>query len=283
MLNPISLKIFCRRGILVLAALMSLPAVVQAQTDTLAPYRSFLTSCTKYQTVPLQATVQYRSSSNLVLQPYDTLSAGGHFYVSDGDLAYIQFGDIEQLITDSVSLMVNHQSQQVLASTDITRARLQLQRYLGSITNDSSVLNLSRAFTIQGGMSADTVPAPQYHLVSRFNVSGTDIPRQEITLVYDSITKEPKRVATLQRTLMPINLADSTAFITQYGSTGALRQVQGIGLCFIREYKATYDYVQILHTAAASIPLQVGDYLRRNDEGEYELVPSKSDYRLSVD
>jgi hypothetical protein len=268
---------------LLLTTTLFVAVAVQAQTDTLAPYRGFLTACTQYQTTPLQATVKYQSFTNLVLQPSDTISANGYFYIGSADQAYIQFGDIEQLITDSVSMMINHRVEQVLVSTDVTQARVQLRRYLGTITSDSSVVNLSKAFTIQQGMSNGAVPAPQYHLVARTNVSGTDIPRQEITLVYDSATREPKRVETLQRTLMPIDPADSAAFRTQFGNAGVLRTVQGIGLCFVREYKASYAYIQILHTAAASVPLQISDYLRKNEEGEYELVPAKEGYRLTVD
>lgn len=253
-----------------------------AQTDTLAAYRGFLTACTQYQTTPLQATVRYKASSNLVLQPSDTISTNGYFYI-DTDKAYISFGDIEQLITDSVSMMVNHRVEQVMASTDITQARLQLSRYLGTITSDSSVVNLSKAFAIEQNGSSSSMAYPQYHLVSRMNVSGTSIPRQEITLLYDSITHEPKGVETLQRTLIPIDPADSVAFKAQYQGTGALHSVQGIGLCFVRDYKSSYEYVQILHTSASSVPIQISDYLRKNEEGEYELVPAKSGYRLNVD
>ncbi len=250
-----------------------------AQTDTLSQYRDFLTLCTAYQQAPLQLNLNYKADNNLVINPYDTMSMQGYFYVGGNGVYYLHMGDVEQYIDDSIALMINHSFRQVMVNNNIAGARKLLDRYLGAVTNDSSVQSLINAYAIAPVHSGNNA----YLLTSRTSLPGTAIVRQSINLRYDPVKRQPVEIVTTRRSLVAIDPADSLAFTQKFAGQNVLVSLPGIGFYFVRTYTTIFSYKDIKHEDTVSMPMQVTDYITRNAGGEYELVPAKSTYRLSVE
>lgn len=251
-----------------------------AQTDTVKQYRDFLSLCTNYQYAPLQLKISYKAENNLVLTPYDTLSMQGYFYIGGNGIYYLRMGDVEQLITDSIALMVNHTLRQVFINSDAANARVLLTRYLGNITNDTSLHALTNAYHIEQNTRAGN---GVYSLLSRSYLPGTSIPRQSITLEYDPVSREPKSISTLRRTLVPVDAADSAAFAQKFAGKNVLVTLPNASTYFVRTYNSLFSYIDIQHQEPLVVPMRVRDYVLLNKQGEYELVPEKSGYRLKYE
>ncbi len=250
--------------------------------DSLQPYRHFMQVCTGYQSAPLQLNVNYKVNSNLVLHPYDTASMNGYFYIGTTGKAYMQFGDVEQIIEDSIALTVNHSTQQISVSADVGKSGQLLKRYIGSLTNDTSVQNLSRAFNITTILETNIVAQNAYELYSYALVPGTVLPKQVMRVVFDSATNYPIEIATLRRTVLPIDPQDSVAFKTRFENQNVLIRIPNGGLAFVREYTNVYSYLNLRKEEVDSLPLKSSDYLLKDETGEYQLKPGKETYRLSV-
>jgi hypothetical protein len=267
--------------LIVLAMLMNTGRLT-AQ-DTLQPYRQFLAICSGYQQAPLQLNISYKSSASLVLNAYDTMSMSGYFCVTKSGDSYLRMGDVEQLINDSVAVMINHSLRQLMLGRDADKWRQQVKGYLGMITSDTSVLNLSRQFVMEEKKCDTNASMRISQLSSRSQLGSATLPRQVVTVVYNRKSMEPVHVITLRRTLIPVDRADSAAFVQRAGKGAVLLTVPGVGLCYVREYTGTYTFQSILHEEARKIPLQLSEYLVRKKDGEYEMSERKSDYRLSIE
>lgn len=250
---------------------------VEAQSDTFSQYRDFLSLCTGYQQAPLQVNIRYQAGNNLVLNSFDTMSMQGYFYIGTAGAYYLRMGDVEQYIDDSIALMINHTLQQVVVNSSADNARRLLARYLGSVTNDTSVQTLINAYSIQAQNNAS---GNAYVLTSRSRLPSTQLSRQTIHMKYNVAKREPLEITTSRSTLVAIEPADSAAFAQKFAGQNLLVTLPNGGLYFVRKQTAVYTYQEILHQEPASLPMRVADYIMRNANGEYELVPAKSTYRL---
>lgn len=246
-----------------------------AQSDTLSQYRDFLSLCTGYQRAPLQVNIRYQSENNLVLNAFDTMSMQGYFYIGTTGAYYLRMGDVEQYIDDSIAVMINHTLQQVVVNSSADNARRLLARYLGSVTGDTSLQTLINAYSIQAGNNAGS-----YILTSRSRLSATQFARQTINMKYNVAKREPSEIITSRRTLVAIDATDSVAFAQKFAGQNVLVTLPNGVLYFVRNQTAIYTYQEILHQEPATLPIRVADYIVRNTNGEYELVPAKSTYRL---
>lgn len=253
-----------------------------AQQDSLQAYRHFMQICTGYQSAPLQLQVAYKVTTNLVLSPSDTASMNGYFYIGTNGRAYMKFGDVEQVIEDSMALTVNHTTQQAFVSSDIVKSGQLLRRYIGSITNDTSLQNLSRAFNITSPMATGEPSLSAYELYSYALVPASLLPKQMMRVVFNSNTGYPKEIITTRRTMLPLDPRDSVAFKTKFENQGALVRLPNRALAFVREYTNTYQYLSINKQDTASVPLKVSDYVIKDENGAFQLVEAKSAYRLIV-
>lgn len=248
-----------------------------AQSDTLSQYRDFLSLCTGYQQAPLQVNIRYQSGNNLVLNAFDTMSMQGYFYIGTAGAYYLRMGDVEQYIDDSIALMINHTLQQVVVNSSADNARRLLARYLGSVTSDTSVQTLINAYSIQ---AQNNPSGNAYLLTSRSHLPGTQLARQTVHMKYNVAKREPLEITTARSTLVAIEPADSAAFAQKFAGQNLLVTLPNGGLYFVRKQTAVYTYQEILHQEPAALPMRVADYIMRNTNGEYELVPAKSTYRL---
>jgi hypothetical protein len=281
------MRLYISKYFLILLLLGCLPVfgqqrVIAQKADTLQPYRDFLSLCTQYQYAPLQLDISYQSGTNLVLNAYDTMTMKGYFYIGKAGEFYLQMGDVEQYINDSICLMINHTLKQAVINMDVKEARKMLIRYLGAITNDTSVKTLANGFRITEDKSAKSIG--KYSLDSRGRLPGTETSRQTIALQYNPLNREPLSVVTTRRTIVPIDISDSLAFVKKFGDQGVLVSVPDYGFCFLRSVTATYTYHHIRHEEPArGLPFKVTDYIIRNKEGDYMLTAEKADYRLSTE
>lgn len=253
---------------------------VRAQSaDSLGLYRDFLSICTKYQVAPLQVNITYSMQTNLVVNNSDTSIVQGYFQLMNNKDAYMRFGEVEQLITDSAALWVNHSLKQVIINEDVAEARKRVNMYTGGMTSDSSALNMAKVFVAKKS-KRDEGEIAIIELDSRSRLSYTDEARQSIVVLYNHTTGEPVEITTVRRTLIPIAREDSAAFVHKYGSQGKVISVPKIGPCFVREFKGVYSYANIRHNEEKELPINLSDYLIKNEKGEYILTSQKKDYFL---
>ncbi|MFD2920699.1 hypothetical protein ACFS6H_13325 [Terrimonas rubra] len=249
------------------------------QVDSLKLYKDFLSVCTQYQVAPLQLRITYNTQTNLVVNAHDTSTVTGYFQLSQNGDAYMRFGEMEQLVTDTLAFWINHTLKQVIVDRNVTDARNRIKMYTGGFSSDSSIKNLVTMFSANHSV-INSKSLEKLEILSREKLAYTDQSKRSINVLYNSQTAEPIEITTVRRTLIPIAQEDSAAFLNKYGRHGATVSIPKVGLCFVREYKGVYTYQDIGHKAGLSMPLKLSDYLVKNNSGSFVLVPGKSNYTL---
>ena len=83
--------------------------------DSLAPLREFLNVSNSYKQMPLYLEVELKNSTNFITSERDTMAAIGKFYLQQ-NISYMQFGEMEQLVTDSIAILVSDEMQRIIVN-----------------------------------------------------------------------------------------------------------------------------------------------------------------------
>lgn len=252
--------------------LSMLPALASAQQrkDTLEPLRTFIQICQGYKQAPLQLDLAYKNTTNYVMNAEDTITIEGTFYNSKAG-AYIRFGEMEQLVNDSVALIISERMKKMILFSNARPILAQMKNSMGMPLPDSSISNLAEKYST-------TVSEPRnginsIELVNRVLLWGTSLPKESMELQYRNQSKEPLQVLMVKRSLIPVASEDSTAFVSRYGAAGQLLHLQDNGLFFVREQRSVFLFKKITHNEQAPLPVQINDRIVKNEDGNY--IPAK--------
>ena len=214
------------------------------QSDTTQLFEDFLAICTEYQTIsPLNLSVHFSMSSNLILSQNDTLSITGSFMIDSTGNYFLQMGDVEQFISDSLSISINHHQRDILVTDKVNNARAIISGYIGNIAVKSSVSKLEEAFLISLKDSSDDLKI--YTITSRQFIPETNFPRQMITMIFDEVKREPVKIKTINRMILPIQDKDTSAYQSMFEGNSHLLNIPEKGWFFIKENITVFDYLSI--------------------------------------
>jgi hypothetical protein len=268
--------------------LMVLCAGLQAQkkhartsrnTDTLATIREFVRVCNVYKQLPLYLHMEIVNTTNFVTGQEDTTHSEALFYMKPGT-TYIRFGETEQLVNDSMALLVSSNLQRMILYSNAQPVLQRMNAMTGILQQDSSLQEMARSFTAQP--SPPGQQAAGIILTGRNLLYGTSLPKESIELQYDPATGNPSKVITLKRTLLPVKEDDYKILSGKADMTDKLITIAGKGHYLIKEQVVTFIFKKIEHNAAMTMPATIADRIVKNEQGNYTPVKAYEGYAVTI-
>jgi len=242
----------------VIGFILSSGFAVMAQTrddhrpDTLKAIGILLGVCNSYQQLPLQLSLQIDRSSNLPMRPEDSMRTAAVFYLQQ-EGAYIRMGELEQVVNDSLMLLVSTTMKRMILYPNRASVASQLKKYLQLSFGDSSIARVAARFRV--GMEKDEGDSSVIELTSRAALSGTALPKEVIRMSY---RKEG---------LVPIRLIQTE------------RQID-LSTKNILEKVTTYTWLAISHKKEQQLPVSIRDRIGTDQLEGYRPVKAYSDFVL---
>lgn len=251
----------------------------QAGRDTLAVFRDFVALSNAYKQVPFYISMEIKSTTNLVVQPDDTLTVSGEFYIRK-EGAYVQMSGFEQLIGDSMALLVNNQLRQMVLYRDAAPVISRMKDMMSAAVGDSSLAGWAKRYTASvsdpsGGEAVIT-------LQSREQLPESGLSKETITLRYDPSARLLKEVVTVRRRLLAIDSAQYAELSGRPELSGRLLAPEAGGYFVIREEQQAFVYTEVEPGTQRRLPVLITDRILRTPEGEYRPVKGYEGYRLSL-
>lgn len=234
---------------------------------------TFMNVCTGYKQLPLQVDVAYKKESNMPIYEDDSTSLKGSFFI-EKDRAYIHFGMLEQIINDSLALMVMSNIKQMLLSENKQHVESLMSSMAGLPVNSSSVEKMAETFNATLTRVSDQKNV--IRLAGKQDVYGTAQPGDEIIMTYNPVSKNPVKVETLKRRL--VKKAEGQSVSASILTVA----IPGKGEYLLKTDKTTFEFISISHIADASLPVRIEDRILKNKEGEYVPVKAFEEYALKL-
>jgi hypothetical protein len=267
----------------ILAIILLLSSSLAAQknkskVDTLAPIRDFIKISTGYKQVPLYLDLEMKSFTNFITQEADTAAIRGEFFLRNEN-SYVRFGEFEQVVNDTVAVMVSNNLQQIVVYKNAGPIIKQMKGMMGMTFPDSSVKNLSLKYS----SSAKTVSSQtvMVELKSRFLLPGTQLPKETITLEYSKQNNIPEKITTVRRNLMQLDSLQYLQLQQEPSLIAYLLALEG-SYFLIKEQATAYVYRKIDYGNVVEVPVKVSDRIVLSGEGEYIGVNGYHTYRLII-
>ncbi len=260
--------------------LLLTPGLLHAQKkpkrDTLALIREFIALSNEYKKVPLALDIELINHSNLILSEEDSAHWNAQFYLQPHS-SYVRFGELEQVVSDSIALLVSDRLQQMIVYPDAAPIVNRMRQQLGMNLPDSSVVRLGEKY------ESELDPTkPLIRLTHRQVITGTDMPKETIELYYDPVKRFPRRVITVQRALIPLNEEQLTQVKMNDSLTPFLLLIEGRTF-LVRERTSEYRYRKIERPSESVLPVRIEDRVQRSATGQYVPAASYSHYLVSQD
>ncbi len=264
-------------GMLFMLLLHTIAIGQKQKKDSLLLLKEFVSVNAAYQQMPLYLKLEIRTINVPGTGQGDTAAMEGEFFLHP-DNSYVHFGEFEQLVNDSLALLVSNELQQMILYTNAGPIVAQMKRMMGASLPDSSVQKLGERYK---SAATEAGEIRSIMLESRLPIYSTSMPKERIELRYDKKTKMPLQVITIQRQLIKI---DSI----QFAGLGGMKAYEGYlihvgeGYFMIQEKMTTYEYKKVEQATLAKIPVLLSDRIRRTETGEYIPVPGFASYKMTI-
>ncbi|MBO9204217.1 MULTISPECIES: hypothetical protein [Niastella] len=194
---------------------------------------------------------------------------------------YMQAEGMEQIINDTVLIMVDNTAQIIRVFPDKGLLSYSRGNELALFMPDTSMERLSQKFTAT--MQEEGNSGKRIVLKSRDRISGTDLEKEVIDVVYNAGNYQPLRYKQLKRSVVPVDSASYSAMEKEAGWKGRLftMDVKGSQLFFVvKEQVIACNFTSINYAQKAS-PVQEQNRVIRTADGEYQPVKGYELYNIS--
>jgi hypothetical protein len=249
------------------------------QADSLAVLRKFMQINTSLRQLPIYFEMELINASNFIAGEQDTARIQAAFYMKRG-LSYIRFGEAEQLVNDTMALLVSDKLQRMILYAHAQPILRQMQAFTGMQGIDSSILDLSKKFTAQllpavGNTASIT-------LTGRSLLYGSSLAKESLELQYDAEKKQPLKMITIKRSLLPLSEDNYKALAEQGATNNQLVTIEGKGHFLVKEQTGTFIYKKITHTTDMTLPATISDRIIQNEEGTFTPVKAYEAYAVTI-
>jgi hypothetical protein len=281
------IKICSRKMQMVMLLFLASCCCIQAQKksarknrniDTLAGLNAFIQVSNIYQQSPLFLDMEWKNSTNFQTSEADTTTIQAVFYMKPG-ISYIRLNDAEQMVNDSMALLVSDKLQRMVLYSDAQPVLQHMKTVLRRLAGDSSVQQLAKKYKAQ--LTSPDQQMATIALIGRELVYGTSLPKESVEMQYDTRTKEPLQVITTRRTLIRITEENYKILSSDASFNGLLQAPEEKGYFVVKEQTATFTYKTIKHDADMKLPAGIADRLTRNETGGYVPVKKYEQYAVT--
>lgn len=266
-------------ALLLLLCVGSMPLAIQAQRkDSLAPIRQFLEISKAYEQAPLSLELEMINSTNYITGEQDTLHVVGKVFILPQS-SYMQLGELEQLVTDSLAVLVSSRLQRIIVNTDPGPWRKQMQNFSAALLKNASIESLSKKYKSLIKTGDDT---SSIELDSRDLLYGTFVSKEAIKIIYNTRTNKPASVVSINRRLLPLNDAGYQRLKSQPSMEKFLLAIEDKGYFLIKEQATSFVYKSVEQNMDIKIPVSISDRIVKNAKGEFEPVNAFKDYVITI-
>src|SRR5688572_17235099 len=185
-------------GMLKYVILLVLPFQVCAQQDdSVSITKEFMQVCNVYKRLPLYLDIELQNRTNFIVDEQDTSYTRASFYMQPNS-SYIHFGEVEQLINDSLALLISGRLQQMILSLNGQSVLERMKAMTGAPLLDSAVAEIVQKYNVK---KRERDGVMTIELQGRILLYTTSLPRESITVEYNPNTKIPVRVTTVMRSV----------------------------------------------------------------------------------
>ncbi len=248
--------------------------------DSLQSFAELVKIKSFYNRQPFDLTVHIERITFPGTDQKDTLQSDLRLY-SDPHQFYVQSEDLEEVGNDSVLVMLNKGSKQILLYANrqkITGANI---RSSFTILPDSSWSQIAKKYKAR--LSVIDAGTNRIEIESRQLIPEKGIPKESMKVEYHTSTHEPVSMEQIRYSLVPI---DSAGFIQleaspiykdkvidAVGKTGRMYFV-------IKEERTTFYFTKI-NFEIKEPPVKLNDILAKQPNGEYVVTSKYEGYSLS--
>jgi hypothetical protein len=237
-------------------------------------FATFVSVCNTYKQFPLQLTVEYSKASNFPLPEEDSKVKEGLFCFEKG-AAYIKFGELEQVMNDSLALVIMTSIKHMVLSQKNKDEGDQLNKLMNIVVTDSSIKTLAKKYNITQKAVDNNIGSLK--ITSKKNLTATELPSDELLVLYNLKTQEPQRIETLKRGL--IKKERVTADMKVEATTVTIPQK---GDYLLKEDKTIFVYKSIAHVPNYAIPVKIADRIAKDDTEIYIPAKGFETYKLTI-
>ena len=252
--------------------------MASGQRDTLTEMRRFIRVCNVYKQLPVALDVVVERRVNLSGGRSDSSQTEAVFCLhSDG--SYVEMEGTEQLVNDSLLLLVNKPSKRMILYANHQSVAERFKQYMGLQVADSSLRHMAGRYTAT--LLEPAGDTAVLEIRSRAPLSVTNLPKDEVRIRFDPAKDEPYEVAQLKRTL--VNVARETYEKALAAPEWAGKTVvTGDSLYFlVKEQTILFRYRKISHDPEGRLPYRVSDRIAAEMPGKYRPVKGFSEYVLT--
>jgi hypothetical protein len=181
---------------------------------------------------------------------------------------------VEQILTDSLVLMIMGSIKHMILSENSNEMGVQLNNMMKMPLNDSSIIVLADKYNITEKTIDKTTT--QLQISAKQKLTSTDLPSEEIVMLYNNKNLEPLRIATIKRGLIKkerIGDAKIDAITVTIDQKGEY---------LVKEDTTIFVYKSIEHNATYTLPVILSDRIIKDAADGYVPVKAFLDYKLTI-
>jgi hypothetical protein len=194
-------------------------AAQSPESDSLAAFRPLAAIAGLYQRSAVQLTLHLRREATPVTNASDTLETDIEMYYGLPN-EYVRTEGLEEIVNDSVVLLVNIPARRMLRYHNTPAIRNGLNRGPVSWLADSSLATLAKRYRATN-IAGDT-GVSKTELTSRDVIAGTQLPKERITLLYRTATGLPVQCTETRVSMVPVDSLVYTQLQKQAAYSGRL-------------------------------------------------------------
>ncbi len=223
--------------------------------------------------------MELKNTTNFIISEEDTASTQGSFYILP-HASYVRMGEAEQIINDSMALMISNKLQRMMLYTDAQPVWMQMKVPAGLAWQDSSAVQMAARYTIQfqRGESKQDV----YIITDKHLLQGTTLPRESMRIQLEDGTHRPLAMHAIKRTLVPLSATDYASIRQNTSLAGKLVNKDDKEYYLVRELETSFMYKTFSHDAAIKIPVAITDRVRRDSEGAFNRQRAYKNFMLTL-
>gem|GEM_PF-5906672 len=255
-------------------ALLLLTAMgVHAQKSiSTAAVRKFVQSMALIRQAPLSVQLKLQSHTDLPTDGEDEYELSGGIYLRSGS-AYVQLGDTEQFMNDSVAVMINNDTKQMILLEKTTGSfNWQLPGMFAAGTADSTVKALGAIYTAVSNDSGVV-------MTTRALLNGAALPKENVQLTVSRKTGFPEEMQVTRRKLVMMDSLGMVELRDERHVPAERFMREGEYYHVVKEVTIRLRY-EVIDRSEGTVPVTMAERLRKTAASEWAPVAAFADYSV---
>lgn len=254
-------------------------ASLSAQTaDSLKILREFIAVNSALKKLPLQMQLEFKQAGGNRQNGDSTVTLKGDFVINKNG-AYINFGTMEQIINDSIVLVIMKDTRQMLLSENDKSTMSYTNTMMAPQFNDTDILKVAAVYSVQ--KIKNNKKNSEIKINSRQMIEEVALPAMSISVQYDEATKLPAELMVTRRTLIKVPVGIDTAALSKRVEKNITTKWVTIGndSYLLKETSSQIVYSKIDNQDNVPLPVLIEDRIK-SINGSWQPVDAYKSFQL---